>query len=236
MTMDHVYVTIPNTTLSVSSVCLGTAELGTVVPRAEAFRLLDMFVDLGGNFLDTALVYANWIPGERSVSEKTLGAWMRARGNRDRIVVATKGAHPQLATMDVPRLSPAEIRADVEASLAHLQVNRIDLYYLHRDDALRPVGEIMGTLHELVQAGKLRYVGCSNWCADRIAAAQAYAQAHGFVGFVADQMLWIGDCAACISRRGWPRSRIRRRLGASSTRWRRGPSIPPGRARRIRWR
>lgn len=183
-------VTIPNTTLSVSSLCLGTGGMGTGVPQAEAFALLDRFVDLGGNFLDTALVYANWIPGERSVSEKTLGAWMRARGNRDQIVVATKGAHPELTTMDVPRLSPAEIRADVEASLSHLQVERIDLYYLHRDDVMRPVSEIMGTLQTLVEAGKLRYVACSNWCAGRIAAAQAYAQAHGFVGFVADQMLW----------------------------------------------
>ncbi len=184
------YRTLPNTDLSVSSVCLGTAELGSVVPEADAFRLLDAFVERGGNFLDTAAVYANWIPGERNVSEKTIGRWLRERGNREDVVVATKGAHPDLATMDVPRLSPAEIGADVDASLSHLQVDVIDLYYLHRDDRTRPVEEIMETLHDQVKAGRLRYVACSNWRADRIAAAQAYAAEQGFRGFVADQMLW----------------------------------------------
>lgn len=186
--MDRV--NLPNTTLSVSSICLGTSELGAVVAKDDAFALLDTFVELGGNFLDTALVYADWIPGERSVSEKTIGAWMRARSNQDDIVVATKGAHPDLATMHVPRMSPGEIRADVEASLANLQVERIDLYYLHRDDVMRPVEEIMATLQALVRAGKLRYVACSNWCAGRVEAAQAYAKAQGFEGFVANQMLW----------------------------------------------
>jgi len=184
------YRTFPNTNLSVSPICLGTSALGTVVPEADAFRLLDVFVELGGNFLDTAAVYANWIPGEHSVSEKTIGRWLRERGNRAGVIVATKGAHPDLATMDVPRLSPAEIGADIDASLSHLQVEPIDLYYLHRDDRTRPVEEIMETLHDQVKAGKLRYVACSNWRADRIAAAQAYAAAHGFRGFVADQMLW----------------------------------------------
>ena len=184
------YRTLPNTDLSVSPICLGTSELGTVVPEADAFRLLDAFVERGGNFLDTAAVYANWIPGERSVSERTIGRWLRARGNRTDVIVSTKGAHPYLATMDVPRLSPAEIRSDVDASLSRLQVDAIDLYYLHRDDRTRPVEEIMETLHGQVKAGKLRYVACSNWRADRITAAQAYAAAHGFRGFVADQMLW----------------------------------------------
>jgi len=184
------YRTLPNTSLSVSPICLGTSELGSVVPEADAFRLLDAFVERGGNFLDTAAVYANWIPGERNVSEKTIGRWLRERGHRADVIVATKGAHPDLATMDVPRLSPAEIGADVEASLSHLQVDAIDLYYLHRDDLTRPVEEIMETLHDQVKAGKVRYVACSNWRADRIAAAQAHAAKHGFLGFVADQMLW----------------------------------------------
>ena len=184
------YRTLPNTSLSVSPICLGTSELGSVVPEADAFRLLDAFVERGGNFLDTAAVYANWIPGERNASEKTIGRWLRERGNRASVVVATKGAHPYLATMDVPRLSPAEIGADVDASLSHLQVDAIDLYYLHRDDRTRPVAEIVETLHDLVKAGKLRYVACSNWRADRIAAAQVYAAEHGFQGFVADQILW----------------------------------------------
>ena len=70
--------TLPNTDLTVSAICLGTSNLGTTVSEADAFALLDAFVDHGGNFLDTAAVYANWIPGELSVSEKTLGRWMKA--------------------------------------------------------------------------------------------------------------------------------------------------------------
>jgi aryl-alcohol dehydrogenase-like predicted oxidoreductase len=181
---------LPGTALAVSELCLGTGGMGSTLPRDEAFRLLDLFVELGGNFLDTALVYANWLPIERSISEKTLGAWMKARHNRGRIVVATKGAHPELSTMDIPRMSPEEIRGDAEASLRHLQVETIDLYYLHRDDPTRPVAEIVETLQAQVQAGKIRYAACSNWSADRLSAAQAYAREHGYAGFVADSMLW----------------------------------------------
>lgn len=186
--MEHK--TLPGTDLTVSAICLGTAELGTVVDESRAFRLLDVFFDGGGTFLDTASVYANWIPGERSVSEKTLGRWMQARGNRQRVVMATKGAHPELSSMDVPRLAPEEIVYDLDASLRNLQVDVIDLYYLHRDDPARPVGEIMETLRGQVIAGKIRYFACSNWSASRLQAAQDYARAYGFQGFVADQMLW----------------------------------------------
>jgi aryl-alcohol dehydrogenase-like predicted oxidoreductase len=182
--------TLPGTELAVSTLCFGTSGLGSTVAEADAFHLLDLFVDLGGNFLDTALVYANWIPGERSVSEKTIGAWLKARGNRSRIVVATKGAHPELRTMHIPRLSPDEIVGDLEASLRHLQVETIDLYYLHRDDPGRPVEEIVETLQAQVVAGKIRTAGCSNWTTERIAAARAYATAQGYTGFAADSMLW----------------------------------------------
>jgi aryl-alcohol dehydrogenase-like predicted oxidoreductase len=152
--------------------------------------LLDSFIEQGGNFLDTAKIYADWLPGERSISEKTLGAWMHQRGNRHQVIVATKGAHPDLAAMHIPRLSPGEIVADLEASLQHLGADMIDLYWLHRDDPARPVEEIIDTLNSQVIAGKIRYFGCSNWRAGRIQAAQAYAKAHGLMGFAGNQMLW----------------------------------------------
>jgi aryl-alcohol dehydrogenase-like predicted oxidoreductase len=183
-------VILKNTDLAVSPLCLGTSELGSVVPEAEAFELLDLFVAQGGNFLDTALVYANWLPGARSTSERTIGRWLSSRRNRDAVVVATKGGHPNLDTMHISRLSPTEIVADIESSLCNLQVELIDLYYLHRDDPSRPVEEIMETLHQQHLAGKVRYAGCSNWQADRIEAANTYAAQLGWVGFVADQMLW----------------------------------------------
>lgn len=165
--------------------------MGSTIPQADAFTLLDHFVDLGGNFLDTAQVYANWIPTlPRSISEKTIGAWLQARHNRSRILVGTKGAHPDLATMHIARLAPADIVQDLNASLQHLQTDYIDLYWLHRDEPTRPVGEIIETLDAQVKAGKIRAFGCSNWSTARMQAALDYATAHGCHGFVANQPLW----------------------------------------------
>jgi aryl-alcohol dehydrogenase-like predicted oxidoreductase len=181
---------IPNTDLDVSSLCLGTGEFGSKLDRAASWRLLDEFVDAGGNFIDTANVYGDWIRGTKSNSEKTIGAWLAQRGKRERLVVATKGAHPLLTSMDVPRCAPHEIIHDIEQSLRHLQTDVIDLYWLHRDDPTRPTGEMIETLAGQVKAGKIRSFGCSNWRVERIAAANAYAAAQGLPGFVADQMLW----------------------------------------------
>lgn len=189
-------VLIPNTTLNVSSICLGAGEIGSSLNEKDSFKLLDLFVELGGNFLDTAHVYGSWVPGMQSPSEKTIGAWMKARGHRDGIVVATKGAHPNLDSMDVPRLSRKEILQDVEESLEHLQTDRIDLYWLHRDDPKRRVEDILETLESQVQAGKIRYYGASNWKTDRLREAWEYAEKRKITGFVADQSLWnVADLA-----------------------------------------
>ena len=164
--------------------------MGSSIDRAASFEMLDAFVEQGGNFLDSAKVYADWLPIERSSSEKTLGRWMKARGNRDRIIIGTKGAHPDLSSMHIPRMSDEEIALDVNASLDHLQTDTIDLYWLHRDDPRRSAGEIIEALNAHIKAGKLRAIGCSNWRAERIEAAQSYAAAHGLQGFAGDQMLW----------------------------------------------
>lgn len=181
---------IPGTELSVSSICLGTGGLGSSVNRDDSFALLDAYVEQGGNFLDSAKVYADWLPIERSASERTIGRWLKSRGNRHQVIIATKGAHPNLATMHIQRLSRQEIAADVQASLDHLQVDTIDLYWLHRDDPQRPAGEIIESLNEQLKAGHIRYFGCSNWQAGRIQIAQAYSAQHALQGFVADQMMW----------------------------------------------
>ena len=181
---------IPGTDLKPSAICLGTGGMGSTIDRDNSFAMLDAFVARGGNFLDTAKVYADWLPIERSSSERTLGRWLKARGNRDKIVVGTKGAHPDLATMHIPRMSAQDIASDIEASLEHLQTDYIDLYWLHRDDPSRPAGEIIESLNEHVKTGKIRYLGCSNWRAERIQAAQEYAAAHGLLGFAGDQPMW----------------------------------------------
>jgi aryl-alcohol dehydrogenase-like predicted oxidoreductase len=183
-------ISIPGTDLQVSEICLGTGGIGSAIDLDTSYRMLDRFVEQGGNFLDSAKVYADWLPGERSSSEKTIGRWLASLGNRDRIVLATKGAHPDLASMHIQRLSRPEIVSDLESSLDHLKIDRIDLYWLHRDDPGRPVGEILETLNELVKAGKIRYFGASNWRTERLEAAQTYAAAHGLQGFAASSTMW----------------------------------------------
>jgi aryl-alcohol dehydrogenase-like predicted oxidoreductase len=184
------YTTIPGTELKVAMICLGSTSIGSTLNQEDSFKLLDAYEEAGGNFVDTANVYANWLPGERSVSEKMIGRWLRLRGNRAEVIIATKGAHPELKTMHISRLSRAEIEHDLNDSLKNLQVETIDLYWLHRDDPKQPVGEILETLNDQVKTGKIRYFGCSNWWPARIAAAQAYAAEHGFQGFVANQVMW----------------------------------------------
>jgi aryl-alcohol dehydrogenase-like predicted oxidoreductase len=189
MSLNNRYTPLPGSTLNPYNICLGTGDIGAI-DLQTAFALLDAYFEQGGNFLDSAKIYADWLPGERSSSEKTIGRWLRARGNRPRLILATKGGHPDLTSMHIPRLSPLEIRDDLHHSLQNLQSEWIDLYWLHRDDPQRPVEEILETLHDLVIAGKIRYFGCSNWRSGRIRNANAYAQEHGFTGFIGDQMMW----------------------------------------------
>src|SRR5690606_24545556 len=182
-------ITIPTTDLTVSSVCLGAGSFGSSVSRDDAFALLDAFAAAGGTFLDTARIYAVWLPDGANASERTLGDWLRQTGLRHRMVIATKGAHPDLKTMHISRLTPQDIAQDVSESLYHLQTDHIDLFWLHRDDPAVPAGEIIDALNEHIRAGRLRYLGCSNWTAARIREANTYAQAHGLAGFVANQPL-----------------------------------------------
>lgn len=184
------YVTIPNSDLRVSQICLGSADAGASVTPKDTFSLFDTFVAEGGNFLDTAHVYSNWIPNTKSTSEKLIGQWMRKSGMRDDIVIATKGAHPELTSMNVSRLSADDIALDVSESLEYLQTDMIDLYWLHRDDVHIPVYEIIDALNEQVKAGYIRYFGCSNWTISRIQEALDYAASYHIHSFVANQPLW----------------------------------------------
>ncbi|ACS99823.1 aldo/keto reductase [Paenibacillus sp. JDR-2] len=183
-------VKIPGTDLTSSSLALGGVPFGSALSEEESFALMDAYAGNGGNMVDTAEVYANWLPGEPSVSERTIGKWMKSRGNRNQLIVTTKGAHPRLSTMLTSRMSPEEIREDVEGSLGRLQADTIDLYWLHRDDNSRDVGEIVEPLNDLVKEGKIRCFGCSNWTTDRIQEAQLYAASHGLQPFSANQPMW----------------------------------------------
>lgn len=183
-------VTLPGSGLQVSPLCLGGVPFGHTISEAESFALLDRFVAQGGNFIDTARIYSDWVPGELRRSERILGDWLKARGHRDRLVIATKGAHPFIDSPDTPRTSAAEIRDDLEGSLRTLRTETIDLYWLHRDDPQRPVAHFIDVLNAFRREGKIRAFGGSNWNAARLRAANDYAKQSGQQGFTANQPFW----------------------------------------------
>ncbi|HEY0863511.1 MAG TPA: aldo/keto reductase [Lacunisphaera sp.] len=187
---------LPGTPLAVSPLCLGGVPFGTTITEAESFALLDRFVALGGNFLDTARIYSDWVPGELRRSERILGDWIAARGHRNQLVLATKGAHPFIDSLDRPRTAAAEIRDDLEGSLRTLRTDVIDLYWLHRDDETRPVGHFIDLLNVFLREGKIRAFGASNWTAPRLRAAHDYAKKSGQQGFSTNQPFWCLGVAA----------------------------------------
>lgn len=182
-------ISFPKTSLTVSQIVIGSTDIGTTIAEAAAFELLDVFYEAGGSFIDTAHVYAVWRPGGEGASERTIGRWLKARGLRHWVTVATKGAHPFLDSMQVPRMSRAEISADLDESLTRLDLDSIDLYWLHRDALTVPVEEIVETMAGFVREGKIRAWGVSNWTPERIRAAKDYAERQRLPGIVASQPL-----------------------------------------------
>jgi aryl-alcohol dehydrogenase-like predicted oxidoreductase len=143
---------------------------------AEVSELLDAWVELGGNTIDTAHVY------EKGDAERALGQWLRARpGVRERLVIISKGAHPD---GDRVRVTPEDITSDLEDTLERLG-GPVDLYLLHRDDPSKPVGPLVEILDEHRRAGRLHAYGASNWTPERIDEANAYASANGLAPFCA---------------------------------------------------
>lgn len=127
------YRTIPGLARKASAIILGSGGLGTGEQLEYTFATLDAYLAIGGNWIDAARIYGN-PPGD---VEKAIGEWLRARGCRDQIILATKGAHPPLQDMHAGRLDRASIRSDLAASLEALGVENVDVYYLHRDDESR---------------------------------------------------------------------------------------------------
>jgi aryl-alcohol dehydrogenase-like predicted oxidoreductase len=173
---------IGSSDLDVFPLCLGGNVFGWTATEEESFAVLDAYVAAGGNFVDTADVYSSWVPGnEGGESERILGRWMKARGNRDRLVIATKVAKWSRH----PGLSPANIRAAAEDSLSRLGTDRIDLYYAHEDDTRVPMVETLRAFDGLVREGKVRFVGASNFEAPRLEEALAISRREGLARYVA---------------------------------------------------
>jgi|SRR5579859_287214 len=169
------YGTIPGVAKPVARLAQGTTMLDSSA-LDKALALLDGVYALGGNTFDTGHVYRG---GD---SERTLGRWIDERGLRDKVVIISKGAHPNADRER--RVTPFDITSDLHDSLARLRTEFIDVYLLHRDDPSQPVGPLVEILNEHQRAGRIGAFGGSNWSPERIAQANAYAAAHGLQPFV----------------------------------------------------
>jgi aryl-alcohol dehydrogenase-like predicted oxidoreductase len=175
--------------LQVSPMCFGGNVFGWTADEAMSFSLLDAWLDAGFNFIDTADVYSIWAPGHRGgESETIIGKWLKASGQRSRIVLATKLGKPM--GPDRKGLKPAYMRQAVEDSLRRLQTDHIDLYQSHDDDADTPLADTLGCFAELIQAGKVRAIGASNFSAPRLAEALQVSHEWGLPRYESLQPLF----------------------------------------------
>lgn len=192
-------VPLGTTGVEVSALCLGAMYFGTRNDQVSSYRLLDQYVGAGGSFIDTANIYAHWVPGwQGGESETLLGGWLRERGHRDRLFIATKVGFEMPGVERT--LRGAQIEAECDKSLRRLGIDTIDLYYAHVDDRRTPLEETLEAFARLVQAGKVRLIGASNFLAWRVAEARCVSQQHG----------WPDYC--CIQQRY---TYVRPKLGAS---------------------
>ncbi len=195
------YVQLGKSGLWVYALGLGTMQFGWSVDEAGAFDVMDAYDEMGGNFIDTADVYSAWAEklggpiNEGGVSEEIVGRWLAARGNRDRMVIATKvrGAMGRMfadhrgTSRHREGLSRRWIMQACEDSLRRMGVDHIDLYQVHWIDPLVPIEETLSALTDLVRQGKVRYLGCSNFTAWRIMEALWTADRRHLETFVSVQ-------------------------------------------------
>jgi aryl-alcohol dehydrogenase-like predicted oxidoreductase len=188
------YTTLGRTGLQVSRLALGTMNFGMVTDEVTSFKIMDVALEAGINFIDTADVYGGPQSPDMAqgygISEEIIGRWLAQGGRRERIVLATKVYQPMGTGPNECRLSAYRIRKACEDSLRRLRTDRIDLYQMHHIDRRTPWEEIWQAMELLVQQGKVIYVGSSNFAGWHIAAAQCAAAARHFLGLVSEQSLY----------------------------------------------
>ena len=185
--MESSHIALPSTDLLVHPLCLGSNVMGFTSNKDESFAVLDAYAKHGGNFVDTADMYSEWAPGnDGHDSETIIGEWMKQRGNRADMVIATKVS--KLSTR--PGLSSANIHAAVDDSLKALQTDYIDIYYAHADDETVPLTETLQAFTELVKSGKVRYIAASNYTGARLQEALDISDANGFAKYTGIQNLY----------------------------------------------
>jgi len=176
---------INNTDLEVSRINLGGNVFGWTLDEKKSLEILDAFTEGGFNFIDTADTYPWWVNGKGGLSESIIGNWMKKRGNRQNLVIATKvGSETKEHGFDISR---KHILKSVDESLQRLQTDYIDLYYTHFDDNVTPVEETLSTYDEIVKAGKVRYIAASNVSPERLTQSFEASEKNGFVKYVALQ-------------------------------------------------
>jgi aryl-alcohol dehydrogenase-like predicted oxidoreductase len=173
---------IGSTGLETPRLVLGGNVFGWTACGEDAFRILDRFADAGGRMIDTADVYSAWVPGHKGgESESLIGQWLRRRGGKGEMLIATKVG--MLAGEGGEKLEPARVAAAAEASLQRLGVDAIDLYYAHQDDTKTPLADSLGAFDRLVRAGKVRFLGASNYSAERLAEALEISERDGLARY-----------------------------------------------------
>jgi len=178
-----------NSGLEVSPLAFGGNVFGWTVDETMSFKLLDAFVASGCNFIDTADSYSRWVPGNRGgESETIIGKWMKQRGNRKKVVIATK-VGSEMGT-DKKGLSKPYILRAVEDSLQRLQTDYIDLYQSHFDDPDTPMEETLDAYAQLIKHGKVRAIGASNYSAERLSQALQVSKQNGYPSYQSLQPLY----------------------------------------------
>ncbi len=183
------YRLLGNTGLKVSELCLGAMTFGRETSEEDSFRILDRFVDAGGNFIDTADVYS------RGISEEIVGRWLAKQGRED-LIVATKVRFPMGEGPNDLGTSRKHIMDGIKASLKRLQTDYIDLYQVHAWDPLTPLEETLSTLNDLVRQGYVRYLGASNFKGWQLQKAVDMSKAQGWERFVSLQPQYNLLCRA----------------------------------------
>jgi len=175
---------LANTDLTVYPLCLGGNVFGYSADKQNSETVLSFYADNGGNFIDTADMYSQWAPGHiGGESETIIGDWMAKRGNRQKMIIATK-----VSKLDTrPGLKAANIKAACDESLKRLKSDYIDLYYAHQDDLDTPIEESLGAFDELIKAGKVRYIAASNFTPERLQESLNISKANGLSSYIASQ-------------------------------------------------
>ena len=175
---------LKNTEFNIFPIIMGSDYFGGAISRETAFENMDLYIENGGNIIDTARLYVD------GKSEEIIGEYLKERKLKNKIVISTKAAHPPLGYMEISRLSKEEIEKDVDTSLSLLGVDAIDILWLHRDDHNVPVEDITEAMAAIIKKGKVKYWGVSNWQGARMEKANEYAALKGLPKIFGGQIQW----------------------------------------------